>query len=264
MAKARRNAYYWTWFYALRGVVPALAHAVVRGQQLVPRTGPFLLVANHLSMADPVALIAYVPRHVHWITKAEAFEQWPLNLILPPGDPIIINRGRADRQALRQAEEYLRNGEPVGIFAEGRRARGGEAQEARAGVVFLAQRSDAPILPVAISGTEKLFPGRFPWYQRAKIEITFGEPFRLSELGEVTRANRDRVAQRVMGRVAALLPPAYRGVYAELPASLDGEVAASPTGEGPTAVPDRPGAPAEPQQDAAPGDPETSSATQSG
>ncbi len=215
MPKARLNPYYWGWHYVLRGIVPALAHARVSGRQLVPRSGPFLLVANHLSMADPVALIAYIPRHVHWITKVEVFEQWPLSIILPPGDPIKINRARADRQALRQAEEYLRNGEPVGIFAEGTRARGGEAQEARAGVVFLAQRTDVPILPVAISGTEKLLPNRFPWYQRAKIEITFGEPFRLSELGEVTRANRDRIAQRVMGRVAALLPPAYRGVYAE-------------------------------------------------
>jgi 1-acyl-sn-glycerol-3-phosphate acyltransferase len=249
MTKARLNPYYWSWHYALRGIVPALAHARVRGRQLVPRRGPFLLVANHLSMADPVALIAYTPRHIHWITKAEVFEQWPLSIILPPGDPIKVNRARADRQALRQAEEYLRNGEPVGIFAEGTRSRGGEAQEARAGVVFLAQRTEAPILPVAISGTEKLFPSRFPWYQRARIEITFGEPFQLSELGEVTRANRDRIAQRVMGRVAALLPPAYRGVYAE---ALVAPLAPSPAAEPPQAE--------AVQQNATPGDPGATSA----
>jgi len=270
MPKARINPYYWAWHYGLRGVVPVLAHAKVRGLQLVPRTGPFLLVANHLSMADPVALIGYVPRHIHFFTKAEAFEQWPLNVILPPGDPIKINRGRADRQALRQAEEYLRNGEPVGIFAEGTRARGGEAQEARAGVVFLAQRTGAPILPVAISGTEKLFPGRFPWYQRAKIEITFGQPFRLSELGEVTRANRDRIAQRVMARVAALLPPAYRGVYAEAltalpdrPRALVAPAVPNPAPpEAPTALPSRPEPPVA-REDAA-HDPGATSATRGG
>lgn len=207
--------YYKAWYYFLRGVAPTVAHMKVRGLHHVPRTGAFLLVCNHVSLADPPVIIGYVPRHLHFITKAEAFEQWPLNVILPPGEPVKIHRGRADRQALREAEEYLRKGEAVAIFAEGTRAKAGEAQEARAGVVFLAQRTGVPIVPVAISGTEKLFRKRFPWYQRAKVQMTFGEPFTLAEIGEVTRHNRDQIAQAVMRRVADLLPPVYRGVYLE-------------------------------------------------
>lgn len=213
--------YYKAWYYFLRGVAPTFAYIKVRGLHHIPREGAFLLVSNHISMADPPILIGYVPRHLHFITKAEAFEQWPLSVILPPGEPVKIQRGKADRQALREAEAYLRKGEPVAIFAEGTRSKGGEAQEARAGVVFLAQRTGVPIVPVAISGTEKLFRKRFPWYQRAKVHMTFGEPFRLSDIGEVTRTNRDEIAQQVMARVAELLPPAYRGVYErrkELPA----------------------------------------------
>jgi 1-acyl-sn-glycerol-3-phosphate acyltransferase len=207
------NLYYRGWYYLLRAVAPTVAHMQVRGLHHIPKTGGCLLVSNHISLADPPCLMGYVPRHLHFMTKAEAFEQWPLGVLMPPGQPIKVHRGRADRQALRQAETFLKQGEVVAIFAEGTRAKSGEAQEARAGVVFLAQRTGVPIVPVAISGTERLFSKRFPWYRRGKVQMTFGPPFTLAELGQVTRDNRDEIAQRVMARVAELLPPAYRGVY---------------------------------------------------
>lgn len=207
------NLYYRAWYHLLRAAVPTIAYAKVRGREHVPPTGPFLLVSNHVSMTDPPCLMAYVPRHLHFMTKAELFDQFPWKYILPPGHPIVVHRGRADRQALRQAEEFIKRGEVVALFAEGTRARSGEAQEARAGVVFLAQRTGVPILPVAISGTEKLFSKRFPWYRRVKVNLTFGKPFLLSEFGEITRTNREAIAQQVMARVAELLPPGYRGVY---------------------------------------------------
>lgn len=207
------NLYYRGWYYLFRAVAPTVAHMQVRGLHHVPKTGACLLVSNHISLADPPCLMGYVPRHLHFMTKAEAFEQWPLGVLMSPGQPIKVHRGRADRQALRQAEAFLKQGEVVAIFAEGTRAKGGEAQEARAGVVFLAHRTGVPILPVAISGTERLFSKRFPWYRRVKVQMNVGPPFTLAELGEVTRDNRDEIAQWVMARVAELLPPAYRGVY---------------------------------------------------
>lgn len=209
------NIYYQSWHYALRAVVPTAAYIKVRGLEHFPPKGACLIVSNHISMIDPPCLLAYLPRQAHFMTKAELFDEWPWKVILPPGEPIKIHRGRADRQALRLAEQYLKNGEPVVIYAEGTRAKAGEAQEARAGVVFLAQRTGVPIVPVAISGTEKLFSKRFPWYRRGRVQLTFGKPFLLSELGEVTRSNRDQIAQAVMRRVADLLPPTYRGVYAD-------------------------------------------------
>jgi 1-acyl-sn-glycerol-3-phosphate acyltransferase len=209
------NLYYRGWHYLFRAVVPTAAYIKVRGVDNIPRTGPCLLVSNHISMADIPCVMAYVPRHVHFMTKAELFDTWPLSVLMPPGQPIKVHRGRADRQALRQAEEFLKQGETVIIYAEGTRSRLGEAQEARAGVVFLAQRTDAPIVPVAISGTERLFSKRFPWYRRGRVQLTFGTPFRISEFGAITRHNREQIAQQVMGRVAVLLPPQYRGVYTQ-------------------------------------------------
>jgi 1-acyl-sn-glycerol-3-phosphate acyltransferase len=207
------NLYYRAWHYLLRAVVPTAAYIKVRGMHNVPRRGPCLLVGNHLSMIDPICLLAYVPRHVHFMTKAELFDEWPFNVLLPPGKPVKVHRGRADRQALRLAEHYLKQGDPVAIYAEGTRAKVGEAQEARAGVVYLAHRTNVPIVPVAISGTERIFSKRFPWYRRVRVQMTVGTPFLLSDIGEVTRHNRDVIAQEVMARVADLLPPGYRGVY---------------------------------------------------
>lgn len=201
--------------------MPTVTRIHVRGHHHVPKKGAFLLVSNHLSMADPLCLLAYSPRRLHFMTKAEVFEQWPLNMILPPGEPIKVHRGKADLQALRQAEQYLKAGEPVMIFAEGTRSKRGEVQQARAGVVFLAQRTGVPIVPAAISGTEKLLLRRFPYYWRGEVNLTFGPPFYLHDLGTPTRKNRDEMAQAVMARVAALLPRAYQGSYAE---QLKGEI----------------------------------------
>ncbi len=211
----RWTRYYGAWHYLLRTVMPTFSYAQVAGVEHIPRTGGALLVLNHLSMVDPMLVMAYVPRHIHWMTKAEAFEQWPLGPLMRPGDPIKVHRGKVDRTALRAAEEYLSRGEMVGIFAEGHRSDDGQAQEARAGAVFLAQRTGVPLVPAAVSGTERVFPGRFPWYRHVKIGLRFGPPFRLSELpaAQSKRPDRDQLAQEVMGRVAALLPPGYRGVY---------------------------------------------------
>ena len=205
--------YYSAWHYFLRAVVPLLASMRVRGREHIPRHGPVLLVGNHISLTDPPVLLAYVRRHVHFMVKAELFEQKPMSFIMPPGDPIKVHRGKVDRTALRAAEEYLKQGEVIAIYAEGTRNRTGAAQEARAGVVFLAQRTGAPMVPVAISGTERVFSKRFPWFRRTRINLTFGRPFRVEDLGLPPKADRSEVAYAIMGRVASLLPPQYQGIY---------------------------------------------------
>ena len=220
--------YYDGWHYLLRGVVPLLARMKVQGVEHIPRSGPVLLVGNHISMCDPPVLLAYVKRHVHFIVKAELFSQFPMSILMPPGEPIKVNRDKLDRTALRQAEGYLKAGGIVAIYAEGTRNRLGAAQQARAGVVFLAQRTGAQIVPAAISGTERVFSPHFPWYRRATIQLTFGRPFRLDELTRDPKADRAELVQVVMGRVAELLPPKYRGIYGAStePADADAPLAA--------------------------------------
>jgi 1-acyl-sn-glycerol-3-phosphate acyltransferase len=209
------NRYYAAWYRGLHAVVPLLTRIRVDGLFRIPRTGPMILVCNHISITDPAVLIGYIPRHIHFIIKNELLQHPIFKVILPPGKPIPIQRGSADRVALRQAEAYLRAGEVVGIFPEGTRNRGGATGEAHAGVVFLAQRTGVPITPVAISGTEGIFSERFPWYRRARVRLTIGAPFLLTDLYTGKRPEREELARLIMARVAALLPPQYQGIYME-------------------------------------------------
>ncbi len=223
------NRYYAAWYRGLHRVVPLLTRFRVEGLYNVPRKGPVILVSNHISITDPAVLIGTIPRHVHFIIKEELFEHPIFRVILPRGKPIPIKRGSADRVALRQAEAYLREGEVVGIFPEGTRNHGGATQEAQAGMVFLAQRSGVPIIPVALSGTEGIFSGRFPWYKRASVRMTVGKPFLLTDLYSGARPSREELAQLIMARVTHLLPPQYQGVFLEKVLSVDAVEPAQPS-----------------------------------
>ena len=209
----------------LRVVLPILTSLTVRGRHNVPATGPCLLVGNHLSMLDP-PLLAYVPRHVHFMAIAGLFEWRLLAFVFRLFEPIEVRRGHPDRRALRQAEEYLKQGDVVMIYPEGTRSKTRTAIEAHAGAVLLAQRTDPPIVPVAVSGTERIFSQRFPWYRRGQVRLTFGTPFRLADLGVEAGADRDALARAMMLLIAALLPPEYRGVYASGMAPAESQPAA--------------------------------------
>lgn len=200
--------YYATCHTVLRGILPLLTSIEVQGIEHIPRSGPCLLVGNHLSNFDPFCLIAYVPRHFHGIAKVELFHNWLAKGVLSGLEPILVRRSGVDRQALRQAEHYLKQGAMVLVYAEGTRSKTGVMQEARAGAVFLAQRTGAPIVPIAVSGTDKVFSKQFPWYHRLPVRLTIGQPFSLADLGQVTHYTRHELAQAVMQRVGALLPPA--------------------------------------------------------
>ena len=198
--------------YGLQAVIPIVLRISVQGLHNVPLAGPCLLAGNHLSMLD-IPLLAYVPRHIHFMAISGLFEWPPVAILLRLFEPIEVRRGYPDRRALRQAEQYLKQGDVVMVYPEGTRSKSREALAARAGVVLLVQRTGSPIVPVAVSGTEKIFSKRFPWYRRAEVQLTFGTPFKLADLGPLPHTDRDEIAQAIMGRVAELLPPGYRGVY---------------------------------------------------
>lgn len=209
------NLYYHAWRYLLRAAVPFLTQIEVSGLEHIPDEGPAILVSNHISLADPPILIAYVKRHIHFFIKVELLDSLLFRLILPPGEPIPVHRGKVDRVALRKAEAILKAGGILGIYPEGTRNQSGETQEGRSGAIFLAHRTGSMIVPIAISGTEGIFRPGFPWFRRARVRMTIGEPFRLADLGAAASDDREALASALMARVAALLPARYRGVYAE-------------------------------------------------
>jgi 1-acyl-sn-glycerol-3-phosphate acyltransferase len=148
--------------------------------------------------------------------------KWP---ILGPAFRIFgafpVRRGEADLAALRAATEVIESGAMLVMFPEGTRSRTGGLTKGHPGTALIALRTGAPVLPVAITGSEGL---TWPWiflkpFSVKHIKVTIGEPFHLPP---VERVNSDAAAEAtkvIMGRIAALLPERYRGVYADSPAA---------------------------------------------
>ncbi len=115
--------------------------------------------------------------------------------------------------AQRFSLDTLADGRPIAVFAEGTRSRDGRLQAFKSGVAFLAIRSGAPILPVAISGSHRIFPGRSRWPHATRLVVRVGEPVSLpaQTTGRIDREEMERATRRVWETVNGLLPPAQRG-----------------------------------------------------
>ena len=199
---------------AVRLIVAIMLDVHVVGRQNVPETGPLIIASNHLSWIDVPLIPAFLKRKVVYMAKEETF-QGKMGWLVRFFGAFPVKRGEADRQSLRTAEEQLKAGRILGIFPEGTRSRIHKLGQAHAGMGMIALRSNAPVVPVAIYGSEKAFK-KF----RPRIMLTFGEPMILTPKGKkITREDIDDSTEQVMLRIASMLPSEYRGVYAEkLPA----------------------------------------------
>jgi 1-acyl-sn-glycerol-3-phosphate acyltransferase len=131
----------------------------------------------------------------------------------------FVRRGEGDRSAQRIALAHLAAGRPIGVFPEGTRSRTGVLREPKFGVSLLAMRSGAPLLPVGISGSGKIFPGRSRWPHRTRVDIHIGKPFSLPHqpTGRLDRETLAEGTERIMREIAALLPEWQRGRYGIVP-----------------------------------------------
>ncbi len=196
--------------FIVRVIVAIIADVHTIGRQNVPETGPLIIASNHLSWTDIPLIPAFLQRRVVYMAKEEAF-QGKVGWLVRFFGAFPVKRGEADRQSLRAAEEQLKAGRMLGIFPEGTRSKIHKLGKAHAGMGMIALRSGAPVLPVAIYGSENVFK-KF----RPRITIIFGEPMILTPKGKkITREDIDRSTEQVMYRISSMLPPEYRGVYAE-------------------------------------------------
>lgn len=201
--------------FVVRLVFPLLARLRTTGLENVPTSGPVILAQNHIAWIDiPLASIK-VPRVSHYMAKIELFGQPVLGGIMRLLGAFPVRRGEGDRESLRISERLIAQGKVLVIFPEGHRS-GGKLIRAHPGTSLIALRTGAPIVPVAISGTENVFK-RF----RPLVTVSYGKPFYLETSGP--RRTRDDLARNtdlIMYHIAKLLPPEYRGEYAQPPAEL--------------------------------------------
>ena len=189
------------------------------GLENLPRSGAVILVANHYTLADPlVAAFATcwrIGRVVHMVSKVEV-RRWPLiGWLGTQGGVIYVNRRVGDLGAQRNALAVLAAGRALLIFPEGTRSPTGALIPGRNGAALLAMRSGAPVVPLGITGTEGMFSWRAIFGPRPRATVRIGQPFTLTHRpdGPIDRVDLVEGTTRLMREVAALLPPAQRGVY---------------------------------------------------
>ena len=213
-----------TWFFHPGAVMTEwlkwlLGGGRVEGLENVPRSGAYIMVSNHCSNLDPPFIGAAIGHHtgrvIHFMAKDE-ISRWPLiGWLARSSGVFFVRRGEGDRAAQRIALEHLAAGRPIGIFPEGTRSRDGVLREPKLGVALLAIRSGAPVLPVGISGSGRIFPGRSRWPHRTRVDISIGPTFRLAHRpdGRIDREALAEGTERIMREIAALLPESQQGRY---------------------------------------------------
>jgi len=191
----------------------------IYGKDNQPNRGPYILVANHFSYADPVVLVRITPWRTNFIAGAVAgFAPGWAAMFPKLWGCFWVHRGTGSREALRQAEQWLESGGVLNVFPEG----GAWAQvlrPPRPGVAYIASRSQVPIIPVGIVGLENLFPLRI--INRPVIKINIGQPFGPFEVkgrGRDRREQLDHIGHTIMEKIAEQLPAESRGRYSDDPA----------------------------------------------
>lgn len=204
----------WLWnlgFPLVRAVATAVAPIGVEGREHLPASGSWIMVANHAHWYDPFAIEFALRVPIRYMAKQELFAIPILGLVLRAIGNFPVRRGESDRRALAMALRVLEAGNPLGFFPEGTRSKDGRLRRAKPGIAFLARRSGAPIVPVAISGSRE---ARLAIPPRAAIAVRAGPAFTLADLGD-DQMDEQAVADAIMRRVAVLLPSHMRGIYSD-------------------------------------------------
>src|SRR5512136_2991601 len=199
--------------YFLLTLLKSAARVDVQGLENLPDS-PFVVVINHLSSFDTLTGIAIAP--IRQATTFAAIEHrsdpiggWVLDQL----GVIWVRRGEADRDAIKLALDELKGGTVMAMAIEGTRSRTGGLQPGKTGAAFLASRTHVPILPAAIWGTEKII-SNLKRLRRSEVHLRLGLPFYLPE-GRANTEQLEEYTDQVMLKIAAMLPPQYRGVYAD-------------------------------------------------
>jgi len=211
----------------IRGVLKLLAKTAfwllcdlkIEGKENLPESGPLLVIGNHFSFIDPVAVLSTLPYSIEFVGGA-VFPHAPkiVQFIPQIWGYYPVFRGTGSRFALRAAEEILKQDGVLGIMPEG----GSWAEvlrPARPGAAYLASKTGAKVLPLGIFGLNDIFPIRFG--NRPKAVVRIGKPvgpFTAPGRGRERRKQLDQIGLELMKSIAALLPDNYRGFLADDPA----------------------------------------------
>jgi glycerol-3-phosphate dehydrogenase (NAD(P)+) len=186
-------------YWLVRGVIQPFFHIYFRmsriGREHIPQEGGVIFASNHRSFLDPFVIGTMARRPLYYVAKKELFRGRLISWLLSSLGAFPIDRGRGDRDSMATAREILERGDCVLIFPEGTRVRPGPLGRAKRGVGRLALETGAPVVPVAVFGTEKIRRG---WRIRPhKVRIRAGRPLRFPKVEEPSPQLAGAVTDRI-------------------------------------------------------------------
>lgn len=191
----------------------------VRGQENLPAQGPFIISPNHLSRFDAPLVFMFLSHHRVAGFVADTYRRnWFFRTIAESIDIIWVARGAITPTTMKSALRALKDGCALGLAPEGTRSPTHALLPGKTGVAYLALSANVPIVPTAITNAHNLGAAMLR-LRRIKLTVTFGPPLYLT--GPKTTENLAAQTTEVMCHIAALLPPEYRGVYADHPRLIE-------------------------------------------
>ena len=186
--------------YLFRFIFYVIFRTRVYGRENIPAEGAVILAANHASNADPPLMASLIERPVSYMAKIELFENPIFGGIIRRCHAFPVKRGESDRGAIKTAVQVLKEKRILGRFPEGTRSKTGELKKPEAGVALIAAMTGAPIVPVAILNTHRIFAngGKIP-----ALRIMYGAP--ISFQGDrKSKESLDAFSNEIRARIAAM------------------------------------------------------------
>ena len=191
--------FYWICYYIFRFISKVFLPITIFGAENLPKDTAYILASNHLSYMDPIIVGLSQKCKISYMARDNLFRNKVFALILRQGQAFPVKRNTADIGALKEAIKRLKGGSPLLLFPQGSRSAVSGKDSLESGVGFLAVKSGVPIVPVKITGSDKVLPPGAKWVKKHPVTVFLGKPMYFTK-----EDGYPEIAQKVMSQIKEL------------------------------------------------------------